>query len=38
MIEFAGVSKVFPDGTRAVDDFSMVIPAHRTTVLVGSSG
>ena len=38
MIEFAGVSKVFPDGTRAVDDFSLVIPARRTTVLVGSSG
>ncbi|MDQ2699251.1 MAG: ATP-binding cassette domain-containing protein [Actinomycetota bacterium] len=38
MIEFAGVSKVFADGTRAVDDFSLVIPARRTTVLVGSSG
>ena len=38
MIEFAGVSKAFPDGTRAVDDFSLVIPARRTTVLVGSSG
>ena len=38
MIEFAGVSKAFPDGTRAVDDFTLVIPARRTTVLVGSSG
>jgi len=38
VIEFSGVSKVFPDGTRAVDDFSLVIPSHRTTVLVGSSG
>ncbi len=38
MIEFQGVSKVFPDGTRAVDDFSLVIPSRRTTVLVGSSG
>jgi osmoprotectant transport system ATP-binding protein len=38
VIEFAGVSKAFPDGTRAVDDFTLVIPARRTTVLVGSSG
>ena len=38
MIEFSGVSKDFPDGTRAVDDFSLVIPSHRTTVFVGSSG
>lgn len=38
MIEFTSVTKRFPDGTTAVDDFSLVIPAHRTTVLVGSSG
>ncbi|MDF2048189.1 ATP-binding cassette domain-containing protein [Microbacterium sp. Kw_RZR3] len=38
MIEFSTVSKVFPDGTRAVDDFSLVIPSRKTTVLVGSSG
>jgi len=38
MIEFRSVSKVFPDGTRAVDDFSLVIPSRKTTVLVGSSG
>ena len=38
MIEFRSVSKVFPDGTRAVDDFSLVIPARKITVLVGSSG
>jgi osmoprotectant transport system ATP-binding protein len=38
MIEFSSVSKVFPDGTRAVDDFSLVLPSRRTTVLVGSSG
>jgi osmoprotectant transport system ATP-binding protein len=38
MIEFRSVSKTFPDGTRAVDDFSLVIPARETTVLVGSSG
>ena len=38
MIEFRGVSKVFPDGTRAVDDFSLTIPSRKTTVFVGSSG
>ncbi|SIS07570.1 ABC transporter ATP-binding protein [Microbacterium sp. RURRCA19A] len=38
MIEFSAVSKVFPDGTRAVDDFSLVIPSRKTTVFVGSSG
>ena len=38
MIEFSTVSKVFPDGTRAVDDFSLVIPSRQTTVFVGSSG
>ena len=38
MIEFRNVSKTFPDGTTAVDDFSVVIPSRKTTVLVGSSG
>lgn len=38
MIEFSSVSKVFPGGTRAVDDFSLVIPSRKTTVFVGSSG
>ena len=38
MIEFRSVSKQFPDGTIAVDDFSLVIPSRKTTVLVGSSG
>lgn len=38
MIEFRSVSKRFPDGTVAVDDFSLVIPSRKTTVLVGSSG
>jgi len=37
-IEFRGVSKRYPDGTAAVEDFSVLMPAHRTTVLVGSSG
>ena len=38
MIEFRRVSKTFPDGIEAVRDFSLEIPPHRTTVLVGSSG
>lgn len=38
MIEFRSVSKRFPDGTVAVDDFSLVLPARRITVFVGSSG
>ncbi|MBN7793927.1 ABC transporter ATP-binding protein [Microbacterium esteraromaticum] len=38
MIEFRSVTKTFPDGTRAVDDFSLVLPSRKTTVFVGSSG
>jgi osmoprotectant transport system ATP-binding protein len=38
MIEFRSVSKQFPGGTVAVNDFSLVIPSRKTTVLVGSSG
>ncbi|WOQ68975.1 ATP-binding cassette domain-containing protein [Microbacterium limosum] len=38
MIEFSAVSKVFPDGTTAVDDFSLLLPSRKTTVFVGSSG
>jgi osmoprotectant transport system ATP-binding protein len=38
MIEFRSVTKQFPDGTVAVDDFSLVIPSREITVLVGSSG
>lgn len=41
MIEFDHVSKVFPGpggGTHAVRDFSAQLPAHTTTVFVGSSG
>jgi osmoprotectant transport system ATP-binding protein len=37
-IEFRSVTKRFDDGTVAVDDFSLTLPAHKTTVLVGSSG
>jgi len=38
MIEFRSVTKKFDDGTVAVDDFSLVLPSRKTTVLVGSSG
>ncbi|MFT0848474.1 ATP-binding cassette domain-containing protein [Actinomycetaceae bacterium L2_0104] len=38
MIEFESVSKIYPDGTAAVSDFSLTVPSHRTVVLVGSSG
>jgi osmoprotectant transport system ATP-binding protein len=38
VIEFKSVTKLYPDGTRAVDDFSVVIPSRKTTVFVGSSG
>jgi osmoprotectant transport system ATP-binding protein len=37
-IEFRSASKSYPGGTRAVDDFSLHVPSHTTTVLVGSSG
>ncbi len=37
-IEFQQVAKRYPDGTVAVDDFSLEVPTGRTTVLVGSSG
>jgi osmoprotectant transport system ATP-binding protein len=38
MIEFRAVSKSFSGGTAAVEDFSYVLPSHRTVALVGSSG
>lgn len=38
MIEFRNVTKRYPDGTAAVEDFSLTMPSHETTVLVGSSG
>ncbi len=38
MIEFESVSKEFPGGAQAVDDFSLKIPSRTTTVFVGSSG
>lgn len=38
MIEFENVSKHYADGTMAVENFSLTIPARKTTVFVGSSG
>jgi osmoprotectant transport system ATP-binding protein len=38
MIELRSVTKQFPDGTLAVEDFSLTIPSRQTTVLLGSSG
>ncbi|RYB93884.1 ATP-binding cassette domain-containing protein [Nocardioides oleivorans] len=38
MIEFRSVTKQFPDGTVAVEDFSFTLPSRQTTVFVGSSG
>jgi len=37
-IEFRDVSKVYPDGTDAVRDLSLLLPSHQLTVLLGSSG
>jgi multiple sugar transport system ATP-binding protein len=37
-IGFDGVSKVFPDGTRAVDGLDLVIADGEFTILVGPSG
>lgn len=38
MIEYESVSKAYPGGSIAVERFSLVVPSHRTVVLVGSSG
>ncbi|WP_084635246.1 ABC transporter ATP-binding protein [Propionicicella superfundia] len=38
MIEFAHVTKSYGRDAPAVSDLSLVIPAHRTTVIVGPSG
>jgi osmoprotectant transport system ATP-binding protein len=38
MIEFENVSKTYPGGTRAVEDFSLTIPTGSLVALVGSSG
>ena len=38
MIEFRSVTKKFDDATVAVEDFNVIMPSRKTTVLVGSSG
>ncbi|GAB3216763.1 ABC transporter ATP-binding protein [Mycolicibacterium hippocampi] len=38
MIEFAGVTKQYPDGTVAVDDLDLVVPDGNLVVFVGPSG
>lgn len=38
MIVFDNVSKVFADGTAAVDRLSLTVPTGKLTVFVGSSG
>jgi len=38
VISFDSVSKVYPDGTHAVEDLSLEIPTGRITVFVGPSG
>jgi len=38
MIEFQQVTKVYSGSTVAVSQFSLIVPSHRTVVLVGSSG
>ncbi|MDQ2749127.1 MAG: ABC transporter ATP-binding protein [Actinomycetota bacterium] len=38
MIRFESVTKRYPDGTVAVDNFDLVAPSRQITVLVGPSG
>jgi osmoprotectant transport system ATP-binding protein len=38
MITFRAVAKTYPDGTRAVSDIDLTIPAGKLTVFVGPSG
>src|SRR6188768_1294294 len=38
MIRFEAVSKIYPDGTVAVDDLDLEAPSGQITVLVGPSG
>ena len=37
-VEYRNISKQYGDGEKAVEDFSLLVPSHSTTVLVGSSG
>ena len=38
MVEFKNISKIFPDGTKAVDKASFTIPEKAFTVILGPSG
>ncbi|PWH06190.1 ABC transporter ATP-binding protein [Brachybacterium endophyticum] len=38
MIRFDHVGKTYPDGTTAVEDFSLTVDSHASVVLVGTSG
>jgi osmoprotectant transport system ATP-binding protein len=38
VIRFESVSKIYPDGTKAVDELSLVAPSGQITVFVGPSG
>jgi osmoprotectant transport system ATP-binding protein len=38
VIEFEHVSKTYDDGSEVIQDFSVVVPSHKTVVFVGSSG
>ena len=38
VISFESVSKVYPDGTHAVEDLTLEIPTGKITVFVGPSG
>ncbi|MGB1223453.1 MAG: ATP-binding cassette domain-containing protein, partial [Mycobacterium sp.] len=38
MIEFAGVTKQYPDGTVAVDNLDLAVPEGNLVVFVGPSG
>lgn len=38
MIRFEHITHVFPDGTTALENLSLDVPANTTTVLLGSSG
>ena len=38
MIDFAGITKQYPDGTVAVDDLTLEVPDGSLTVFVGPSG
>ena len=38
MIRFDNVTKVFPDGTKALNGVTVTIPTHKLTAIIGPSG